>query len=119
MSKITNILKCKCPNCQEGDMYEHKGSIFLLKMPKMKKYCDKCNFKFEIETGFFYGAMYVSYSLACAEMITSLVIFWYFMGLSPLNVFLVVVIATVLLSVFNYRLSRVIWLYIFYKKQID
>lgn len=117
MEKVVAIIKCKCPNCREGDMFNAAGNIFLFKMPKMNIRCTHCNFKFEKEAGFFFGAMFVSYALGAAEMITSLVIFWYFMNLSPLIVFSIITITAVLFSTFNFRVSRAIWTYIFYQKK--
>ncbi|MEO9478460.1 MAG: DUF983 domain-containing protein [Maribacter dokdonensis] len=81
----------------------------------MNERCSECNFKFEKETGFFFGAMFVSYALAVAQMIISLVLFWYFVDLSPLRVFTIIALVTVLLSTFNFRLSRSIWIHLFYK----
>lgn len=115
MSNIFKMVKCKCPKCREGDIFNEKGSIFLLKMPKMNKYCEECNFKFEKETGFFFGAMFVSYALATAEMILSFVIFWYFINLTPLNVFFIIAIISIFASTLNFRISRSIWIYLFYK----
>ncbi len=115
MDKVLDVVKCKCPNCGEGDMFGQEGNVFLLKMPRMYERCGHCNYKFERETGFFIGAMFVSYALAAAEMIMSLVVFWYFMSLSPLTVFFIVAIIAILLCTFNFRLSRSIWVYIFHK----
>ncbi|MEP3372143.1 MAG: DUF983 domain-containing protein [Maribacter dokdonensis] len=81
----------------------------------MNERCSECNFKFEKETGFFFGAMFVSYALAVAQMIISLVLFWYFVDLSPLRVFAIIALVTILLSTFNFRLSRSIWIHLFYK----
>lgn len=116
MGKVIDVLKCKCPNCKEGKMFSYQGNIFLFKMPKMNKRCKKCNFKFEKEIGFFFGAMFVSYALGAAEMITSLVVFWQFADLAPLNVFLLITLIAILSSTFNFRLSRSIWIYIFYNE---
>lgn len=115
MGKLFSILKCKCPNCNKGDMFSNNGNIFLFKMPEMNKRCENCNFKFEKETGFFFGAMFVSYALGAAEMIASLVLFWYLVDLSPLIVFSIITIIAVLSSTFNFRLSRSIWTHIFHK----
>ncbi|WP_031425564.1 DUF983 domain-containing protein [Flavimarina sp. Hel_I_48] len=113
METVVDIVKCKCPNCNEGEIFKSKGNIFLFKMPKMNVRCKNCNYKFEKETGFFFGAMFVSYALAVAEMVTSLVIFWYFASLSPLYVFAIIVLVAILTSTFNFRISRSIWIYIF------
>jgi len=59
--------------------------------------------------------MFVSYAIAAAEMISILVLFWYLIDLSPLNVFFIIVFVAVLSSTFNFRLSRSIWTHIFYK----
>lgn len=118
MSKVLNALKCKCPNCKKGKIFNTKGNILLLNIPKMNDRCTVCNYKFERETGFFFGAMFVSYALAAAQMITSLVLFWYFIDLSPLRVFAIIVIIAFLLSTINFKLSRSIWIYLFYKDKI-
>ena len=115
MSKVLNVLKCKCPNCKKGKIFNTKGNILLLKIPKMNDRCPQCNYKFERETGFFFGAMFVSYALAAAQMITSLVIFWYIIDISPLRVFAIIVLIAFLFSTTNFKLSRSIWIYLFYK----
>ena len=115
MSKIVDILKCKCPNCRKGDVFSEGGNIFLFKMPKMNARCPECDFKFEKETGFFFGAMFVSYALSVAQMIISLVLFWYFVDLSPVRVYIIIASIAILMSTLNFRLSRSIWIYIFYK----
>ena len=94
------------------------GNILLLSIPKMNNRCPECNYKFEREPGFFFGAMFVSYALAVAQMITSLVVFWYFIDLSPLKVFLVFAVIALLLSTINFKWSRSIWIYMFYKNKL-
>ncbi|WP_243832974.1 DUF983 domain-containing protein [Meridianimaribacter flavus] len=84
----------------------------------MNDKCPVCNYKFERETGFFFGAMFVSYGLAVAQMIASLVVFWYFIDLSPLRVFAIIATIAVLLGTINFKLSRSIWIYIFYKDKV-
>ena len=115
MSIVVDVLKCKCPNCRKGDVFSEGGNIFLFKMPKMNARCTECDFKFEKETGFFFGAMFVSYALSVAQMIISLVLFWYFVDLSPVRVYVIIASIAILLSTLNFRLSRSIWIYIFYK----
>ena len=117
MGTAKDILGCKCPKCQKGDMFQRKDSFVSLGIPKMHQRCPNCGYKFERETGFFFGAMFVSYGLAAAQMIATFVIFWYFIGLSPLNVFLIVVFMAALLSTLNFKWSRAIWLYLFFKNE--
>ncbi|MGM0636422.1 MAG: DUF983 domain-containing protein [Bacteroidota bacterium] len=83
----------------------------------MNKYCKVCNHQFEKETGFFIGAMYVSYSIAAAEMITCLVVLWNFMDMSPLYVFFTVAIIAILTCTLNFKISRSIWAHLFHKNK--
>ncbi len=115
MKKVENIFQCKCPKCNTGDIFQHPKSRFSFRIPKMHERCPHCNYKFERETGFFFGAMFVSYALAAAEMIACLVIFWYLAGFSPLSVFFIIAIMAAVLSSLNFKLSRSIWIYLFYR----
>ncbi len=117
MIPFLDILKSKCPNCRKGNVFSYPGNIFLLKMPKMNERCQNCNYKFEKETGFFFGAMFVSYAVAAAIMIALMVIGWYLLDMAPLNVFIAIVILIILSSTWNFRLSRTIWIYMFYNKE--
>ncbi|MBQ0786283.1 MAG: DUF983 domain-containing protein [Oceanihabitans sp.] len=114
MSVVLNALNCKCPNCKKENIFNNRGSLLLFKIPKMSARCNECDFKFEREPGFFFGAMFVSYALAVAQMIASLIVFWSFIDLSPLRVFLIITLIAFLLGAVNYRISRSIWIYLFY-----
>src|SRR5690606_525247 len=115
MSDLFNILNCKCPKCKMGKVFLEKGNILLLKIPTMNTRCNTCNYKFEIETGFFFGAMYVGYALTCAQMIACLILFWSLFDLSSLIVCFIITISAFVFATFNYRLSRTIWIYLLYK----
>lgn len=117
MNLMAKILKEKCPSCGNGDIFSSSGNVFLFQIPKMYERCKICNFKFERETGFFFGAMYISYAFASAQMIVVLVLGWFFLGLTPLNVFLIIAITVTFTSTFNFRLSRIIWIYLFHRKE--
>jgi hypothetical protein len=78
--------------------------------------CPHCNQRFEIEPGYFYAAMYVSYAMNMVEMITTGFLTYYLVGgklgfdslwLYVGSIFLV----SVILSPFNYRYSRIILLH--------
>jgi uncharacterized protein (DUF983 family) len=55
------MLHCKCPRCRRGDMF--KGAVYNFGSNTIQEFCSHCRFRFEIEPGYFYAAMYVSYSL--------------------------------------------------------
>lgn len=114
MANVIDVLKCKCPNCKKGKMFNQLGNLFLFRVPKMNANCSECNFKFEKETGFFFGAMFVSYALVVAELVASVVIFKFILDFSYLNVVFLSILTAVLLSIINFRISRSIWVYMFY-----
>ncbi|PKP44902.1 MAG: DUF983 domain-containing protein [Bacteroidetes bacterium HGW-Bacteroidetes-12] len=119
---LPSILKLKCPKCHEGDLFVYKGSYRIKGFFDMPKNCSKCGQDFEIETGFYFGAMYVSYGLTIAisvAVFTALIVFdSYSLELFLLSEFLV------LLALLPYviRVSRAIWIAIIVKydaKAID
>ncbi|WP_010523221.1 DUF983 domain-containing protein [Aquimarina agarivorans] len=118
LKKLYSILKFKCPRCHEGDFLEGKVYQFS-KMGKVKKKCSHCNLKYEIETGFFYGAMYVSYALGVALGISVWVLQLLFLpDASPMTLFLAIVLSVILFYPLLYSLSKIIWINFFvsYKK---
>lgn len=117
IKQVQDILLCKCPSCREGKMFKSKGNPLLFKIPKMNKNCPKCDFKFEMEPGFFYGAMYASYALAVAEMIACFIIFWAILKLPAMTIVLIITAVAFLTSTINYMWARAIWVYIFTKNK--
>jgi uncharacterized protein (DUF983 family) len=112
MSQFVDIITEKCPKCGEGKVFKTKGNIFLFRMPVMHDDCPHCGHHFHKETGYFFGAMYVSYALAVAEMIALFVVLLSFTKSFGVIIGSVSVMA-VLLSNFNFRLSRMLWIYMF------
>lgn len=113
LSKFQAFIQCKCPRCRKGDIFT--GSAYSFSLQKTNINCPVCNLKFEREPGFFYVAMFVSYAMNVAEIITigiaSYVLglaliyenLWYYVGFILFGVFLC--------SPMNYRYSRVILLH--------
>ena len=111
-NKLLNMLTEKCPNCGKGSIFYKNTSFFSL--PKMKEDCDVCNYHFDREPGYFLGAMYISYGLAVFEgIVVFLLCRLFFPNLETLYVVLTVCFGIILLSMRNYRWSRVFYMYIF------
>ncbi len=112
-ARLKSILNFKCPKCLHTNLFESK--IYKLRtLGKMKDKCAHCSENFMPEPGFYFGAMYVSYTLITGQFILLFAIvnllgidwgIWEF-----ISFFLVIL---VLLAPVNFRLSRVIWLNIF------
>jgi uncharacterized protein (DUF983 family) len=115
--KLTAFLSCKCQKCRKGNVFRY--SIFNpLKFSIAYDKCPVCNHKFEEETGFFWGAMYVSYGFSAGLMlllgIITINMNW------PMNYIYTIIIPLVLiLSPFSFRYSRMIMLYVFSKVSYD
>ncbi len=107
------ILRGKCPECKKNNIFNSNGNLLLFQIPQMNHRCKNCNFKFEKEPGFFFGAMFVSYALAVAEFIGVFIMSYFILGLSLLVSFLSIILSAILLSTINFRLSRTIWIYLF------
>lgn len=83
----------------------------------MPKNCSNCNQDFEIEPGFYYGAMYVSYALTIALTVSV------FVAMVVLNVFnikwfLVIDFLVLLIGLpYIFKISRSLWLTIMVKPE--
>ena len=110
MSVLFNILREKCPKCEEGKVFSEKGNIFLLRLPKMNATCSHCQHKFEKEPGYFFGSMFVSYAVTVAEMILFFLIANQFIA-SYLTIVVLIGLLSIIMSTFNFRFSRMIWIY--------
>ncbi len=110
--KLNALLHHKCPRCQSGNMFE-SGALSKDFM-KMKQNCEVCGLHYEIEPGFFWGAMYVSYAITVAIMLIvggAVLI----LGNNPDTwVYLTaIILAFLAASPFTYRYARVMMLYFF------
>lgn len=110
-SKIHAVIEARCPRCRRGKMFS--SPMYAFKAQKMNEHCPHCGMKFEIEPGYFYGAMYVSYALNVAEILTVAILTNIISGNSesPMLYIGTIFTAIFLLSPFNYRYSRVILLH--------
>lgn len=112
---IPSEIKCaidgKCPRCRTGNMFA--APLLSFKSQKMYERCPACDLKFEKEPGYFYVAMYVSYALSVAELVTACVLTYFISGNleSPWLYVFVALAVTLLMAPFNNRYSRIILLY--------
>lgn len=109
--KTWAMLNAKCPRCRRGDMF--RGSLYGFSFQKSNEICPHCNVRFEIEPGYFYVAMYISYALNVGEAI-ALGILTYLATGEMENYWLYIMVilgGCFLLSPVNFRYSRVFLLY--------
>lgn len=104
MRRLAAILALRCPRCLSGRVWRHFVS--------MNATCPECGLVFERESGYFAGAMVVSYGLAVpilAAMVVALI------TLGRLDAVVALIIgntAYLVLVPFIFRYSRVVWLHL-------
>lgn len=111
MTNFQGIVRGKCPKCKTGDIFADKGSILLFRAPVMHTHCSGCGYRFEKEPGYFIGSLYISYALAVAEMLVLFLGIYFFLSIN--TILWILLAALILLSFFNFRNARTIWIYIF------
>ena len=111
--KLYSIFFNKCPRCNKGKFWKSNNPYYnlFLNGGENHSHCLNCYLKFEIEPGFFYGAMYISYGLGIGIgsliLIISLAVF---QMKNILLLSLIIGISILILAPVNYFLSRLIWL---------
>ncbi len=81
----------------------------------MHTHCSNCGLKYEKETSFFYGAMYVSYAISSGWFIIWYIIQNYLLNWDLLTFAFFVSGFILIVSPLTMRWSRIIWLNFFYK----
>lgn len=75
--------------------------------------CDRCGLRYLIETGFWYGAMYVNYALGVAITVAVFVLTSGVLGVDLERALLIAIGVLVLLMPVMLKLSRLIWINFF------
>lgn len=103
-------MECRCPHCRIGKVFY--GSPYALRKRRVNSICGYCSQYFEIEPGYFYGALYVSYFMMMFEgffMAGLLILFT-----SSESIWLYLACTTsfmIALAPINFRYARMILLY--------
>ena len=110
-SQLEAIVKAKCPRCRRGKIFA--GSLYGLNLQKTNEHCSHCDMRFEVEPGYFYGAMYVSYTFVVGEMLNIGLITYLITGndKSPWLYITTILLTILALTPINYRYSRVLLLH--------
>jgi prepilin signal peptidase PulO-like enzyme (type II secretory pathway) len=113
------ILKGKCPQCREGDIFP--TSIFSYsKLTEVNHRCPHCQAVLVPEPDFFYGAMYISYAFSVALVVNVLIILNLFFEDPEISVYIItVIISNIILLPLMLRYSKVLYLYWLGKLQYD
>jgi len=119
-NRLYSILNGTCPVCHEGKVFKYNKVFNPTKFDKMHERCSECGHKYEIETGFFYGAMYVAYALTVALSVASYVITYLIYSETPYWVYIInILVVLVVMAPITFRGGRLIWINLFHSYKPD
>lgn len=112
-SKFQAMGEARCPQCREGKMFKYPFWR-VDKFSEMNTHCPVCDLKFEVEPGFWYGAMFVSYANTVALLvIVGVAVFYLFNDPPVMYYILPITVLSVAIVPFNFRISRAVFLHLF------
>jgi len=118
ISSIAALWKGKCPRCRQGDVFAF-SSAKVTRFSVMNPVCPHCEASFIPEPGFYFGAMFISYAFNVAIFVACWLILYLFAQPSDVVYISVIAVAALVFTPFNYRASRLLWLYWFGGLQYD
>lgn len=111
-SAFAAALAGKCPQCRKGDVFQYPLTR-LSKFAKMNQSCSNCELRYEVEPGFFIGAMYLSYVVTVTLLIT-VGLTLYVLNINGVYIYITsVVLINLLLLPIIFRYSRIVFLHLF------
>jgi uncharacterized protein (DUF983 family) len=103
---LKRILENECPRCGIGHVFSG--------LMKMNETCSHCGFKFERESGYFYGAVFLHYILLAFAVIP-IIAGGFLVHAQAVPIFIAALVEILVFSLPLFRLSRLIWLHMDYK----
>jgi len=118
-TRSSAVFNGRCPRCRDGNIF--KTSVFTFNnFTKMNPRCPNCNLDYEVEPGFFYGALYISYIFSVGIFAAVTIILFVFFDDPESKVYITtVIVLSIMFYPFNYRFSRIIYLHLFGRVKYD
>jgi uncharacterized protein (DUF983 family) len=121
---IPSLLKNKCTRCRRGDLYKYKGAFRIKGLMKMNDKCPVCGQPLDMEPGFYYGTIMISYGLAVLVSVLTFILWYLFVGMSlhDSRFFWWIGANAIFLGLLQpplMRISRTVWLAFFVKYSPD
>ena len=113
ISKLRAIAEARCPQCRQGKMFKYP--LYRIdKFDKMHDNCTKCGLRYEVEPGFWFGAMFISYAFSVMILVVlGVVLFWGFNDPPILGYIIPITVVSLLAVPFNFRISRSVFIHLF------
>ena len=107
------MLALRCPRCHQGKLFA-QSALSIRHFDEMPDACPVCGQHYEPETGFYWGAMYISFGFSTGILLGVGVLLYYLLNNPDTWVYTVVVAAvTVLFAPLSFRYARAVMLYAF------
>lgn len=111
---LKSALTMKCPNCGKGNLFVYTNPYRFSGFFDMPDSCENCGQNFQLEPGFYYGAMYVNYGITVAISVSVFVAMYVLGAPWELHEYLIGIAVVLLGSApYTFRLARAIWLHMF------
>ena len=111
-TKLYSIVAMKCPRCHDADMFRSpilpKFHLF-----DMHDNCPNCKQSFNLETGFYWGAMYISYAYSSGALLIVAGICFLLLHLGLIPSLVAMSITAIIGFAPNARLARTSWINFF------
>lgn len=109
------LLSSRCPNCHEGKIFTSSNPYNLKVLASMPEQCPVCKLDFKPETGFYWGALYISYGLSVMLSIALFIAMYLLWGWLVWQFILTDAVLLIFLAPVLLRFSRVLWMYLWFK----
>jgi uncharacterized protein (DUF983 family) len=114
-TKLYSILFNKCPRCHTGNFFRGKHPYDFKNFGKMNPHCPVCEEDFERESGYYLGAMYVSYGMNIGLGLGLFLLTVVLLGMDTLAFLFIFLASVLLLFPLIFWFSRLIWINLFVK----
>lgn len=112
------FLTQKCPRCRTGKVFRYPS--YHLKFTDMHELCPACGYKFEIEPGFFWGSMYISYAYSIGISLVTGFIVYFLLGDPDVWTYVAIIGGVLfLLSPLLFRYARLLMIHLFSSVRYD
>lgn len=112
-SLYRSILSLKCPRCRQGELFNKPGLFRFKNVLDMHESCPNCGQVYQIEPGFWIGALWASYPIIILIEIPFLLLAIYWQNDHVWVIFVGMLLAFILFFPLMLRLGRSIWIHLF------
>ena len=111
-STFSSVIKCTCPKCRKAYLFKYRNHYSLSHLFDMPRNCPMCGQSFEIEPGFYLGAMWMSYPVIILLEVIFILLLYQVLN-DVIVAFLVSTFLIILLSPPIMRLARSMYIHLF------